>query len=162
MIFDEGSSSSSPWYASIKLQGSSDSFGPPWVFYFPGIRHIWWTFSYLPTGEAPDGRQQLLTGETWRLKAKKLAKLNFTEIDFWRRSARISRNTIIKQKMDIAISLLDVIKPNNFSGMDMFKEWKRGDYQKKLWTGALQEEEIEVDLNLTGRKGLENWWEKRG
>jgi hypothetical protein len=30
-------SSSSPWYASIKLQGSSSSFGPPWVFYFPEL-----------------------------------------------------------------------------------------------------------------------------
>jgi len=25
-----------------------------------------------------------------------------------------------------------ILKPNNFNGMDMFKEWKRGDYQKKL------------------------------
>ena len=41
--------------------------------------------------------------ETWCLKAKTTAKLNSTEMDFWRRSARISRkdkvrNTIIKQK----------------------------------------------------------------
>ena len=49
-------SSSSPWYASIKLQGSRASFGPPRVFYFPGTRHIWWAFSYLPPGEAPDRR----------------------------------------------------------------------------------------------------------
>jgi len=41
-------SSSSPWYASIKLQGSSASFGPPRVFYFPGTRHIWWAFLYPP------------------------------------------------------------------------------------------------------------------
>jgi len=39
--------------------------------------------------------------ETWCLKAKMVAKLNSTEIDFWRRSARFSRkdkirNTIIK------------------------------------------------------------------
>ena len=34
-------------------------------------------------------------------------------------------------------------------------------YQKKLWNGAHQEEENEVDLNLPGRKGLEDWWEKR-
>ena len=45
--------------------------------------------------------------------------------------------------------------------MEMFREWKRGDYQKKLWNGAHQEEENEVDLNLPGRKGLEEWWEKR-
>jgi hypothetical protein len=40
--------------------------------------------------------------ETWRLKAKKVAKLNSTEMDFWRCSARISRkeklrNSIIKK-----------------------------------------------------------------
>ena len=40
--------------------------------------------------------------------------------------------------------------------MDMFREWKRGDYQKKLRNGADQEEENEVDLNLAGRKGLED------
>ena len=31
-----------------------------------------------------------------------------------------------------------------------------------LWNGVQQEEENEVDLNLPGRKGLEDWWEKRG
>jgi len=49
------------------------------------------------------------------LKAKTVAKLNSTEMDFWRRSARISRkdkikNTIIKQKMNVTRSLLDDIK----------------------------------------------------
>ena len=53
--------------------------------------------------------------ETGCLKAKTVAKLNSTEMDFWRRSARISRkdkirNTIIKQKMNVARSLLDDIK----------------------------------------------------
>ena len=48
-------------------------------------------------------------------KSKKLAKLNSTEIDFWRRSIRISRkdkirNTIIKEKMNVTGSLLDDIK----------------------------------------------------
>jgi len=45
--------------------------------------------------------------------------------------------------------------------MNMFKEWKRGDCQKKLGNGIHQEEENEVDLNLLGQKGLEDWWEKR-
>jgi hypothetical protein len=53
--------------------------------------------------------------ETWCLKAKTIAKLNSTEIDFWRRSARISRkdrirNTIIKEKMKVTRCLLDDIK----------------------------------------------------
>ena len=57
-------SSSSPWYASIKLQGSSASFGPPRVFYFPGTRHIWWAFPYPPPGEAPDRRLATPHGST--------------------------------------------------------------------------------------------------
>ena len=53
--------------------------------------------------------------ETWCLKAKTTAKLNSTEMDFWRRSARISRkdkirNIIIKQKMNVTRSILDDIK----------------------------------------------------
>jgi hypothetical protein len=53
--------------------------------------------------------------ETWCLKAKTTEKLNSTEMDFWLRSARISRkdkirNTIIKQKMNVTRSLLDDIK----------------------------------------------------
>jgi len=53
--------------------------------------------------------------ETWCLKAKTVAKLNSTEMDFWRRSARISRkdntrNTIVKQKVNVTRSLLDDIK----------------------------------------------------
>jgi len=55
-----------------------------------------------------------LCAETWSLKAKMVAKLNSTEMDFWRRSARLSRkdkirNTIIKQKMNVTRSLLDDI-----------------------------------------------------
>ena len=56
-------------------------------------------------------------------------------MDFWRRSARISRkdkitNTNIKQKNECSkVGLFQtILKPNNFNGMDMFKEWKRGDY----------------------------------
>jgi hypothetical protein len=52
--------------------------------------------------------------ETWGVKAKMLAKLNSTEMDFWRRSARLSRkdkirNTIIKQKMNVTRSILEDI-----------------------------------------------------
>ena len=45
--------------------------------------------------------------------------------------------------------------------MDMFRECKRGDNEKKLRNGAHKEEENEVDLNLPGQKGLEDRWEKR-
>jgi hypothetical protein len=45
--------------------------------------------------------------------------------------------------------------------MAMFKEWKREDCQKKLRNGVHREEENEVDLNLPGRNGLEECWEKK-
>ena len=54
-----------------------------------------------------------------------------------------------------------ILKQNNCNGMDMFQEWKREDYQMKLWNGVHQEEENEVDLNVPGRTGLEDWWGKR-
>ena len=40
--------------------------------------------------------------------------------------------------------------------MDMFREWKRGDYQKKLRNGAHQEEENKEDTKLPVRKELED------
>jgi len=45
--------------------------------------------------------------------------------------------------------------------MDMFREWKRGDYQKKLWIWA-HKEENEEDLKLPGRQGLEDCWGEKG
>ena len=74
--------------------------------------------------------------ETWCLKTKTAAKLNSTEMDFRRRSARISRkdkirNTIIKQKMNVTRSLLDDIK-TKLQWYGHFEEWKREDCQKKL------------------------------
>ena len=53
-----------------------------------------------------------------------------------------------------------MLKPSNFNGMNMSKEWKRGDCQKKSRNGVHQEEEYEVDLNLPGRMGLEDRWEE--
>ena len=52
--------------------------------------------------------------ETWCLKAKMVAKLNSTEMDFWQRPARLSRkdkirNTIIKQMMIVTRSVLEDI-----------------------------------------------------
>ena len=100
-------------------------------------------------------------------KAKTIAKLNSTEMDLWRRSAWISRkdrirNNIIKQKLNVTRYLLEDIKTKQLQCVDMSKEWRRGDYEKKYWNGGHQGEENEVDLNLPGRRGLEEWWEKRG
>ena len=41
----------------------------------------------------------IYAAETWSLKTKTVAKLNSTEMDFWRRSARISR----KDKLGILL-----------------------------------------------------------
>ena len=55
-VFWSRFSSSRPCNASIKLQGSSATFGSSRVSYFPGTHHIWRAFPYSPPGEAPDVR----------------------------------------------------------------------------------------------------------
>ena len=66
------------------------------------------------------------TAETWCLKVKTVAKLNSTQMDFWRRSARICRkekirNNIIKQKMNVTRSLLDDINTLRTGSFKLFK-----------------------------------------
>ena len=76
--------------------------------------------------------------ETWCLKAKTVTKLNSTEMDFWRRSARISRkdkirNTIIKQKMDVTRSLLDDIKTKQLKWYGHVQRMEEGRLPKKSY-----------------------------
>ena len=83
-------------------------------------------------------------------------------MDFWRRSARISRkdkirNNNIKQKMNVTRSLLEDIKTKQLKWYGHVQRMEEGRLPKKLWNGAHQEEENEVDLNLPRRKGLEDW-----
>jgi hypothetical protein len=64
-------------------------------------------------------------------------------MDFWRRSARISRkdkirNNVIKKKMNVTRSLLDDIKTKQLQWYGQSKGWRRGDYQKKYWNGDHQ------------------------
>ena len=73
-----------------------------------------------------------------RLKAKTVAKLNSTEIDFWRLSARISRkdkirNTIIKQKMNVTRSLLDDIKTQQLKWFGHVQRMEEGRLPKKSY-----------------------------
>ena len=75
--------------------------------------------------------------ETWRLKAKTIAKLNCTEMDFWRRSPRISRkekmrNNIIKQKMNVTRSHVDDIKSKQLQWYGHVQRMEEGRCQKKL------------------------------
>ena len=75
--------------------------------------------------------------EIWCLKAKTVAKLNSTEMDFWRLSARISRkdkikNTIIKQKMNVTRSLLDDIKTKQLQWYGHVSRMEEGRLPKEV------------------------------
>ena len=75
--------------------------------------------------------------ETWCLKAKTIAKLNSTEMDFWRRSARISRkdkirNNIIKQKMNVTRSLLEDIKTKQLQWYGHVQRMEEGRLPKEV------------------------------
>ena len=65
------------------------------------------------------------------------AKLNSTEIDFWRRSARISRNdkirnTSIKQKINVTRSLLDDIKTKQLQWYGHVQRMEEGRLPKEV------------------------------
>ena len=75
--------------------------------------------------------------ETWCLKAKMAAKLNSTEMDYWRRSARLSRkgkirNTIIKQKINVTRSLLDDINTKQVKWYEHVQRMEGEDSQNRL------------------------------
>jgi hypothetical protein len=66
-----------------------------------------------------------------------VAKLNSTEMDFWRRSARISRkdkirNTIIKQKINVVRSLLDDIETKQFQWYGHVQRMEEGKLPKEV------------------------------
>ena len=80
----------------------------------------------------------IIIAETWRLKEKTVAKLNSTEMDFWRRSARISRkgkirNNIIKQKMNVTGSLLGDIKTKQLKWYGHIQRMEEGRLSKKSY-----------------------------
>jgi len=69
--------------------------------------------------------------------AKTAAKLYSTEMDFWRRSPRISRkdkvrNTSIKQKMNIVRSLLDHIKTKQLQWYGRVQRVEEGRLSKEV------------------------------
>ena len=76
--------------------------------------------------------------ETGRLKVKTIAKLSSTEIDFWRRSARISRkdkirNNIIKQKTNVTRSVLEDIKTTQLQWYGHVQRMEEGRLPKKRY-----------------------------
>ena len=75
--------------------------------------------------------------ETWCLKVNTISKLNSTEMDYWRRPARISRkdkirNIIIKQKMNVTRSLLDDIKTKQLKWYGHVQRMEEGRLPKKV------------------------------
>ena len=114
--------------------------------------------------------------ETWRLKAKTVTKLNSTEIDFRRRSARISRkdkirNTVIKQKMNVTRSLLDDIETKQLQRYGHVSRMEEGRLPKEVikWRppgrrkrGRLKRTWSDGIRGLMGEKGLiEDDWNDR-
>jgi hypothetical protein len=110
------------------------------------------------------------------LKAKTVAKLNYTEMDFWRRSARISRkykirNIIIKQRMNITRSLLDDIKTKQLQMCGHVSRMEEGRLPKEVmkWRppdrrkpGRPKRTWADRIRGLMGEKGLiEDDWNER-
>ena len=120
--------------------------------------------------------------ETWCLKAKTVAKPNSAEMDFWRRSALISRkdkirNNIIKQKMNVTRSLLDDIKTKQLQWCGHVQRMQEGRLTEEVmkWRppgrrkrGRPKPTWAEGIRGLMGEKGLmeEDWndgsnWRKK-
>jgi len=106
--------------------------------------------------------------ETWCLRAKTVAKLNSTEMDFWRRSARISRKDKIRNTINITRSLLDDIKTQQLKWHGHVQRMEEGRLPKKVmkWSppgrrkrGRPKATWAEGIRGLMGEKGLieEDW-----
>jgi len=110
-------------------------------------------------------------------KSKMIAKLNSTEMDFWRRSVRISRkekirNTIIKQTMNVVRSLLDDIETIQLQWYGHVQRMKEGRLPKEVmkWSqpgrrkrGRPKLTWAEGIIGRMGEKGLmEEYWNDRG
>ena len=111
------------------------------------------------------------------LKTKTTAKLNSTEMDFWRRSARISgkdkiRNAIIKQKVNVTRSVLDGIKTKQLKWFGHVQRMGEGRLLKEVmkWRPPGRRKRGRPKLTwakgirgLMGEKGLmEEDWNDRG
>ncbi|PSN48159.1 hypothetical protein C0J52_08725 [Blattella germanica] len=86
--------------------------------------------------------------ETWLLKSGTILKLYSTEMDFWRRSARISRrekirNTVIREKMKVKGSLTEDIKTAQLRWFGLVKWMRKTDYRRRFLNGSRREEERE-------------------
>jgi hypothetical protein len=99
--------------------------------------------------------------ETWCLKAKTVAKLSSTEMGFYRRSARIYRkdkirNTIIKQRMNVTMSLLDDIKTKQLQWYGHVQRMEDVKLPKEVIKWRPPGRRKQGRPKLTWRKGLED------
>ena len=95
------------------------------------------------------------------LKSENDSKIKFYRNGLLATSARISRknkirNTIVKQKMNVTRSLLDGTQTKQLQRYEHVQSMEEGRLRKEVMKCVHQEEENEVDLNLPGRKGLED------
>jgi len=89
------------------------------------------------------------------------SKLNSTEIDFQRRSARISRkdkirNTIIKQKVNVTRALLDDIKTKQLQWYGHVSRMEEGRLPKEVMKWRPLGRRKRGRPKRTGRTGLED------
>jgi len=75
--------------------------------------------------------------ETWSLYEDDRRRINATEMDALRRSARVSKldrkmNEYVRGKMDAQDMILDDITRKQLFGMVMSREWTQCDYQKLI------------------------------
>ena len=105
--------------------------------------------------------------KTWCLEAETVAKLNSTEMDLWRRPARISRkgkirNAIIKQKMNIARSLLDDIKTKQLQWYGHVQRMEEGRLPKEVVKWSPPGRRKRGRAKLTWVEGIRGLMEEKG
>ncbi|PSN37814.1 hypothetical protein C0J52_22582 [Blattella germanica] len=91
--------------------------------------------------------------ETWHLKSGTIHKLHSTQMDFWRRSTRISkrdniRKPMIREKMKVKGSLTEDIKTAQLRWFGHVKRMREDRLPKKIFNGSRWEEERTTEYNL--------------
>ena len=105
--------------------------------------------------------------ETGCLKTKPVAKLSSTEIDFWRRSARISRkdkirNNIIKQKINVTGSVVEDIKTKQLQCYGHVQRIEEGRLPKKVLEWRPSGRRKRDRPKLTWAEGIRGMMEEKG
>jgi hypothetical protein len=90
-----------------------------------------------------------------------------TEMDFWRRSALISskdkiRNNVIKEKINVTRSLLDDVKTKQLQLYGHVRSLGEGRLPKMVLEWRPSGGRKRGRPKLTGRRELEEGWQKRG